>query len=600
MQPASTFGRDSVQCLLANPKGLRSHYASAVTDEIIGQDVSVCGWIGSVREHGEHLTFIDLRDSTGVVQCVISDRIELHPEWVIRVVGRVSKRPGGTENPTLASGQVEISDASLEVLSKANAVPFSVSDQKDLPDESVRLRYRFVDLRRARLQRNIRTRAQINKAIRHSLESFGFLEIETPMLWTPTPEGAREFSVPSRLQPGNFYVLPQSPQIAKQLLMVSGFDRYYQIARCMRDEDLRSDRQFEFTQLDLEASFVTQEDVREFITQAVSDATQAATGQSNLAFPSITHSEAIARYGSDKPDIRFGHEIFELSDLFAGSGIRALDQPSVGAFIAPAKGEFSRSKLDQLVDRAKALGAAGLLWFRIKQGTDGSLEVDSPIAKFLKNEHVAEIVTRLGAKTGDVVLAVSGEFKATRSVLGTLRTELARANLNLEGLQYLWVIDFPMFEGLDDAGNPIAAHHPFTMPNEDDFELMVSDPLAVRAQSYDLVLNGWELGSGSIRIHDPKIQSDVFKALGISDEVANQRFGFLLDAFGFGAPPHGGFAFGIDRLAALLCGEDTIREVIAFPKTQSGLDLMTGAPKQIARDTLQSYGLAISESPKKA
>ncbi len=600
MQPASTFGRDSVQCLLANPKGLRSHYASAVTDEIIGQDVSVCGWIGSVREHGEHLTFIDLRDSTGVVQCVISDRIELHPEWVIRVVGRVSKRPGGTENPTLASGQVEISDASLEVLSKANAVPFSVSDQKDLPDESVRLRYRFVDLRRARLQRNIRTRAQINKAIRRSLESFGFLEIETPMLWTPTPEGAREFSVPSRLQPGNFYVLPQSPQIAKQLLMVSGFDRYYQIARCMRDEDLRSDRQFEFTQLDLEASFVTQEDVREFITQAVSDATQAATGQSNLAFPSITHSEAIARYGSDKPDIRFGHEIFELSDLFAGSGIRALDQPSVGAFIAPAKGEFSRSKLDQLVDRAKALGAAGLLWFRIKQGTDGSLEVDSPIAKFLKNEHVAEIVTRLGAKTGDVVLAVSGEFKATRSVLGTLRTELARANLNLEGLQYLWVIDFPMFEGLDDAGNPIAAHHPFTMPNEDDFELMVSDPLAVRAQSYDLVLNGWELGSGSIRIHDPKIQSDVFKALGISDEVANQRFGFLLDAFGFGAPPHGGFAFGIDRLAALLCGEDTIREVIAFPKTQSGLDLMTGAPKQIARDTLQSYGLAISESPKKA
>ena len=562
--------------------------------------MSVCGWIASVREHGEHLTFIDLRDSTGVVQCVISDRIELHPEWVIRVVGKVSKRPGGTENPTLPSGQVEISDASLEVLSKANAVPFSVSDQKDLPDEGVRLRYRFVDLRRARLQRNIRTRAQINKAIRHSLESFGFLEIETPMLWTPTPEGAREFSVPSRLQPGNFYVLPQSPQIAKQLLMVSGFDRYYQIARCMRDEDLRSDRQFEFTQLDLEASFVTQEDVREFITQAVSDATQAATGQSNLAFPSITYREAIARYGSDKPDIRFGHEIFELSDLFAGSGIRALDQPSVGAFIAPAKGEFSRSKLDQLVDRAKALGAAGLLWFRIKQGTDGSLEVDSPIAKFLKNEHVAEIVTRLGAKTGDVVLAVSGEFKATRSVLGTLRTELARANLNLEGLQYLWVIDFPMFEGLDDAGNPIAAHHPFTMPNEDDFELMVSDPLAVRAQSYDLVLNGWELGSGSIRIHDPKIQSDVFKALGISDEVANQRFGFLLDAFGFGAPPHGGFAFGIDRLAALLCGEDTIREVIAFPKTQSGLDLMTGAPKQIARDTLQSYGLAISESPKKA
>ncbi len=600
MQPASTFGRDSVQCLLANPKGLRSHYASAVTDEIIGQDVSVCGWIASVREHGEHLTFIDLRDSTGVVQCVISDRIELHPEWVIRVVGKVSKRPGGTENPTLPSGQVEISDASLEVLSKANAVPFSVSDQKDLPDESVRLRYRFVDLRRARLQRNIRTRAQINKAIRHSLESFGFLEIETPMLWTPTPEGAREFSVPSRLQPGNFYVLPQSPQIAKQLLMVSGFDRYYQIARCMRDEDLRSDRQFEFTQLDLEASFVTQEDVREFITQAVSDATQAATGQSNLAFPSITYREAIARYGSDKPDIRFGHEIFELSDLFAGSGIRALDQPSVGAFIAPAKGEFSRSKLDQLVDRAKALGAAGLLWFRIKQGTDGSLEVDSPIAKFLKNEHIAEIVTRLGAKTGDVVLAVSGEFKATRSVLGTLRTELGRANLELEGLRYLWVIDFPMFEGLDDAGNPIAAHHPFTMPNADDFELMFSDPLAVRAQSYDLVLNGWELGSGSIRIHDPKIQSDVFKALGISDEVANQRFGFLLDAFGFGAPPHGGFAFGIDRLAALLCGEDTIREVIAFPKTQSGLDLMTGAPKQIAKDTLQSYGLAISESQKKA
>lgn len=600
MQPASTFGRDSVINLLASPKGLRSHYASVVTEEIIGQEVSVCGWIASVREHGEHLTFIDLRDATGIVQCVISERIELHPEWVVRVVGRVAKRPSGTENLALASGLVEISDARLEVFSIAHAVPFSVSDQKDLPDESVRLRYRFVDLRRARLQRNIRTRAQINKAIRRSLESFGFLEIETPMLWTPTPEGAREFSVPSRLQPGNFYVLPQSPQIAKQLLMVSGFDRYYQIARCMRDEDLRSDRQFEFTQLDLEASFITQEDIREFVTGAVSEATEAATGLVDLDFPVITYREAISRYGSDKPDIRFGHEIFELSDLFSGSGIRALDQPSVGAFIAPAGEGLSRSKLDQLVDRAKALGAAGLLWMRVKQGTDGTFEVDSPISKFLKPEQIATIVSRLGAKAGDVVLAVSGDFASSRSVLGTLRVELAKANLRLEGLRYLWVIDFPMFEGLDENGNPIAAHHPFTMPNNDDFELMASDPLAVRAQSYDLVLNGWELGSGSIRIHDPKIQSEVFSALGISKEVASQRFGFLLDAFGFGAPPHGGFAFGIDRLAALLCGEDTIREVIAFPKTQSGLDLMTGAPKQIAKETLSSYGLAHVTSSKKA
>ncbi len=583
----------SVGALIGSPSGMRTDYAAGLDIKDVGRTVSACGWVQSVREHGDHLVFIDLRDATGTVQCVITERMELHLEWVLKVTGVVRARPVGTVNAAIPSGEIEIADAVVEILSQAQPIPFAISGHRDGDtDESVRLKYRFVDLRRSRLQRNLRARAQINSAIRSSLEESGFLEIETPLLWTPTPEGAREFAVPSRLQPGKFYVLPQSPQIAKQLLMVSGFDRYYQIARCMRDEDLRSDRQFEFTQLDLEASFVTQQDVRNFITKAVANATAVVTGETNLEFPTITHRDAISRYGSDKPDLRFDHSIVELSESFKGSGIRAFDQPSLGAFVAPGSAQLTRSKLDELVDRAKSLGAAGLVWMRVK-GQGETLSVDSPIGKLLNGEQIATIVEATSAKEGDVVLLVSGEFGLVRSVLGTLRVELGRRYLELSGLKYLWVIDFPMFEGLDEQGNPIAAHHPFTMPNPDDIDMMQTEPLSVRAQSYDLVLNGWELGSGSIRINDPTVQAGIFTALGISDEEAEARFGFLLNAFNYGAPPHGGFAFGIDRLAALLCGEETIREVIAFPKTQSGMDMMTGAPKAVSNSILGSYGLTV-------
>ena len=573
------------------PRGLRDRYIGTISEKDLGATVTVCGWVSKVREHGEHLVFIDVRDFTGIVQVVAHSTVELRAEYVVRVSGKVTRRPKGTENLSLFTGQVELTETEIELLAQADPPPFSITDRVEV-DESTRLKFRYLDLRREKMQSNLRARSRINSAIRSSMERQGFTELETPLLWTPTPEGAREFVVPSRLNHGSSYVLPQSPQIAKQLLMVSGFDRYYQIARCLRDEDLRADRQFEFTQLDLEASFVTQDDVMEFISDAVLGASRAVGLEHVDPIGRITWRDAMDLYGVDKPDMRFGNTLIDVSDIFAATEVRALSAPCVKALVVPDPSELTRSKLDGLVERAKALGAKGLLWLRVEL-RDGELVLDSPVAKFISDVESQELIAKVGAEAGSVILMVADQWQSACQVLGQLRLELGRKLADPNQFSYVWVVDFPLFEGINVQGSLISAHHPFTMPNQDDFDKLESDPLSVRSQSYDLVLNGWELGSGSIRIHRSDIQARIFSLLGISEEEAKSRFGFLLEAFRFGAPPHGGFAFGIDRLTALLVGEDNIREVIAFPKTQSGSDLMTGAPKPLEKSSWDLLGLSV-------
>jgi len=577
-----------------SPMGLRTHYCGTLTTADVGQQVTVCGWVARRREHGEHLAFVDLRDHTGIVQCVVDHAHDLRSEYVLRITGTVRHRPEGTVNEHLATGEVELGDCDVEVLSTAEPPPFPVTERAGADvDESLRLKYRFVDLRRERMQRNLRIRATVNSAIRRSMERQGFVEVETPLLWTPTPEGAREFLVPSRLNPGSFYTLPQSPQIAKQLLMVAGFDRYYQIARCLRDEDLRADRQFEFTQLDIEASFVTAEDVYGFIGDAVAEATEAVTGE-RPDIERLTWVDAMDRFGTDKPDLRFGMELVELTEVFSATEFNAFKAPCVKGIRAPGQAaEFGRNKLDTLTERAKGLGAKGLVWMRVGEGS----ELDSPVAKFLSADEQAALTKTMDAQPGDLLLLVADERRKTQEVLGQLRNDLGRPPVSDGPYRYLWVTEFPMFDGVDDEGNPQAAHHPFTMPHPDDIELLESDPLAVRSQAYDLVLNGWELGSGSIRIHRSDIQASVFKAMGIADDEAESRFGFLLGAFKYGAPPHGGFAVGLDRFVAVLAGEDNIREVIAYPKASSGSDPMTDAPKPVDAKVLGDVGLRVLPPP---
>jgi aspartyl-tRNA synthetase len=569
---------------------LRDFLCGSVNENHVGERVSVCGWVAKRREHGEHLAFLDLRDRSGVLQAVVEGSVDVRSEYVVRVTGTVTPRPEGTVNVRLATGAVELSDCQVEVLSLADVPPFQLDDRVDI-DEQVRLRYRYLDLRREQMQRNLRLRAKVNAALRRSMDAQGFCEVETPLLWAPTPEGAREFVVPSRLHEGEFYVLPQSPQIAKQLLMVGGFDRYFQIARCLRDEDLRADRQFEFTQLDLEASFVTQEDILAFVSEAVLDAAEVATGVRPGEIGIMTWAEALDLYGTDKPDLRYGMVLQDLSDVFAESEVKAFAAPTVKALRVVDGANFSRSKLDALTDQAKGLGAKGLAWFRVT-----SEGLDSPLARFLSAQEAAAISSVDGARIGDLVLVVADENVQACRVLGALRVTLGALPVGEGPHHYVWVTEFPLFEGIDEDGNLQAAHHPFTMPHPDDLSLIESDPLKVRSQAYDLVLNGWELGSGSVRIHRADIQSSIFRALGISDEEAQSRFGFLLAAFKYGAPPHAGFAFGIDRLVAIFAGEENIREVIAFPKTQSGNDLMTGAPKNISER--QTRDLHLRFAPK--
>jgi aspartyl-tRNA synthetase len=579
------------------PTAMRSHLCGVLGPADIGTAVRLCGWVARRREHGEHLAFVDLRDHTGIMQCVIDNRVDVRSEWVIAVSGTVRRRPEGTVNDRLATGEIEIGDCTVEILNEAEPPPFSVDD-RDESDEPVRLRHRYIDLRRPRMQRNLRLRSRVNAAIRAAMDRQGFCEVETPLLWAPTPEGSREFSVPSRLHHGSFYALPQSPQLAKQLLMVGGFDRYYQIARCLRDEDLRADRQFEFSQLDMEASFVSQDDVMNFVSDAVLDAAEAATGERPPPIARMTWSEALDRFGTDKPDLRFGMELIDLSEAFADTEVRAFSSPVVRALCVPGGATLTRSRLDALTDQAKQAGAAGLAWFRVVAAdTATGTTLDSPLDRFLSDPERAAILRQTGALEGDLVLAVSDEYRVACSVLGMLRATLGSPPVGQGPHRYVWVVDFPMFDGTDGAGNPQPAHHPFTMPYADDLPLLATDPAAVRSQAYDLVLNGWELGSGSVRIHRGDIQAQVFDILGITVEEAEARFGFLLGGFRYGAPPHAGFAFGIDRLVAILAGEENIREVIAYPKTQSGADLLTGAPSPLPASSLVELGIRLAEPP---
>ncbi len=574
---------------------MRTRLCGSLRSEDVGATVTMCGWVAKRREHGEHLAFVDLRDHTGIVQCVVPGTVDVRSEYVISVEGVVRPRPDGTVNPDLPTGAVEIGECTVTVLNPAEPPPFPVADRVEV-DEGIRLKHRFVDLRRPRMQSNLRMRARVNGALRAAMDRQGFVEVETPLLWAPTPEGAREFTVPSRLSPGACYVLPQSPQLAKQLLMVGGVDRYYQIARCLRDEDLRADRQFEFSQLDVEASFVSQEDVLDFVSVAVLDAAEAVTGERPPDIPRMTWAEAIDRYGSDKPDLRFGMELVDLSPVFEGTEVKAFGAPWVKAIVLEDGAALSRSKLDGLTDRAKQLGAKGLAWFRVTAANEPAgptLALDSPLDRFLSDEERAGLLAATGASEGDLILVVADEYRRVSTVLGQLRLDLGGRPVGEGPFRYLWVVDFPMFDGVDDAGHPIPAHHPFTMPHPEDLDRLESDPASVRSQAYDLVLNGWELGSGSVRIHRDDIQSRVFAVLGISEEEAQSRFGFLLGAFRFGAPPHAGFAVGIDRLVAIFAGEESIREVIAFPKTQSGADPMTGAPKPLAPGVLAELGLRV-------
>jgi len=568
---------------------MRTGLCGSLTTADVGHSVTLCGWVARRREHGEHLAFVDLRDHSGIIQCVVDGGVHLRAEYVVAISGTVRRRPAGMENPSLATGQVEIGDCQVEVLGEAEPPPMAVEDRVEV-DEGVRLRYRYVDLRRPRLQANLRLRATVNAAIRRAFEEQGFCEVETPLLWAPTPEGAREFAVPSRLHPGAFYVLPQSPQLAKQLLMVGGMDRYYQIARCLRDEDLRADRQFEFTQLDMEASFVTQTDVLGFVSHAVLGAAEAATGRRPPEIERMTWAEALDRFGTDKPDLRIRGQLVDLGEVFAGTSVRAFAAPCVKALRVEGGATYGRGRLDALVDQAKAAGAKGLAWFRV---TEGDAALDSPLDRHLSDDERRGLVEALGGRPGDLLLVVADEHRTACTVLGQLRVAVAGTPVGEGPHRYVWVTEFPMFDGTDSDGHPVAAHHPFTMPHPDDLALLDSDPASVRSQAYDLVLNGWELGSGSVRIHRADIQSRVFAALGIGPEEAAARFGFLLGAFRYGAPPHAGFAFGIDRLVAIFAGEENIREVIAFPKTQSGADPLTGAPKPLAPGALADLHIKV-------
>jgi aspartyl-tRNA synthetase len=566
----------------------------------VGKTVSLCGWVARRREHGEHLAFVDIRDHSGIMQCVVDNDVDVRSEYVIRVTGVVRARPEGTINSSLTTGMVEIGDCVVEILNSAEPPPFPVDARADDVDEMIRLKYRYLDIRRERMQKNLRVRAQINSAIRKEMETNGFVEVETPFLMPSTPEGAREFLVPSRKEPGSFFALPQSPQLWKQLLMVAGVDRYYQIARCLRDEDLRADRQYEFMQLDAEMSFVSQDDVLENIGRAVVAAAIAVTGEAPPEIERITWHDAMNRFGIDKPDLRFAMELIELTPLFATTefkafaGVSCIKGICVDAKTYPEAAAFGRNKLDGLTDRAKKIGAKGLVWMKI--GADGA--IDSPVAKFLSDDEKSALVAAMGATDGDLLLLVADEWDTTCEVLGQLRNDIGRPPVHQGPYKYVWVTEFPLFIGIDPvSGRPRPGHHPFCQPHPDDMSLFDTEPLKVRAMAYDLVLNGWELGSGSIRIHEPEMQRRVFNQLGISDEEADKRFGFFLQPFKYGAPPHGGFAFGIDRLAAILAGEENIREVIAFPKTQSGSDPMTNAPTPVDPAHLADLGLRLLPPP---
>ena len=571
---------------------LRTHDAGSLRATHGGQVVTLAGWVARRRDHGG-VAFIDLRDATGSVQVVIRDEAlagQLRAEWCLQITGEVVLRPDGNANSALPTGAIEIMGDDVKVLSESAPLPFPVDSGNDSEiSEEVRLKYRYLDLRREKPAANLRLRSKVTSTIRRVMEDLDFLEIETPYLTRSTPEGARDFLVPVRLQPGSWYALPQSPQLFKQLLMVAGMERYYQIARCFRDEDFRADRQPEFTQLDIEMSFIDQADILAVAEKLLVKIWKVAVGyEIKTPIRHMTYTDAMQNYGSDKPDLRFDLQLVEQTNFFAKTEFRVFQAPYVGSVVMPGGASSPRRELDAWQDWAKARGAKGLAYILVN--VDGTL--GGPVSKNISQEEQSGIVQAAGAKPGDAIFFAAGERSASLSLLGAVRLEIGkRCNLINEGAwEFLWVVDAPMFEPTDNGGWT-AVHHPFTGPKPEFAKSFSSDPASALAYAYDIVLNGTELGGGSIRIHDRQIQKDVFTVIGLSDDEAASKFGFLLEAFNYGPPPHGGIALGLDRVCALLTGSDSIREVIAFPKTASGGDPLTGAPTPITPAQRKESGI---------
>ncbi len=581
----------------------RTHNCGELTKDARGKKVCLMGWVNNWRDHGG-LVFIDLRDRYGITQVVFNPSIssEIHKdaqklrnEFVIALHGTVQIRPDGTHNKNLATGEIEVVAIDFEVLNASKTPPFEIDSDIQINDE-LRLQYRYLDLRKPALQKNLLLRSQVYTHTRNYLDSLKFVEIETPILMKSTPEGARDFLVPSRNYYGKFYALPQSPQTYKQILMIAGFDRYFQIVKCFRDEDLRKDRQPEFTQIDIEMAFVEEEDVMDIAENLVKYVYEKIKPVSfKEKFLRLSYHDALHRYGTDKPDLRFGLEIKDMTHVFRKTDFRVFQQVLkdagiIAGLVVPDDNFFSRKKIDRLTDHSKSLGATGLIWFRVRQG-----EFEGSIAKFLSDQEKQDIISEYGLTEDNIAFVLAGEHDQTLSILGELRLYLGNTLglIDQERDSFLWITDFPMLEFDDEEERFVARHHPFTAPKKADLDKLDTDPKSVRARAYDLVINGYEIAGGSIRIHKRNLQKRVFHMLNISDAEAESKFGFLLGALDFGAPPHGGIAFGLDRLVMLLAGADSIRDVIAFPKTSSGLSLMDGAPTSVEKKQLDDLGLSI-------
>ena len=589
---------------------MRTHGCGELRERHIGETVTLCGWAQRRRDHGG-VIFIDLRDRSGVVQLVfdpdaresfaVAERVRT--EYVLRVRGRVRRRPEGTENPRLPTGAVEVVGETLEILNRADPLPFQL-DEEDVGEE-VRLRHRYLDLRREAMRERLLLRARVTGTLRRFLDERGFVDVETPILTRATPEGARDYLVPSRVHPGSFYALPQSPQLFKQILMIGGLERYYQIARCFRDEDLRADRQPEFTQLDMEMSFVDEDDVMglvEDMFRALFDRVLDVALPD--PFPRMSYAEAMERYGTDRPDLRIPLELVEIADLVRESGFKVFAGPAqdpagrVAVLRLPGGAELTRKEIDGYTDFVGRHGAKGLAWIKVQDPARGREGLQSPIVKFLDDAALAGILERTGAAAGDILFFGADRAEVVNEALGALRVRLGHdRGLVREGWRPLWVVDFPMFEWDADERRWVALHHPFTAPRVDDPARLADSPASVRSRAYDLVLNGTEVGGGSIRIHRPEMQEAVFALLGIGPEEAREKFGFLLDALRYGAPPHGGIAFGLDRLVMLMCGARSIREVIAFPKTQTAVCPLTRAPAPVSELQLRELNLRLRRVP---
>jgi aspartyl-tRNA synthetase len=585
---------------------MRSHYCGQVNESLIGKEVDVAGWVHRRRDHGG-VIFVDLRDREGLLQIVFdpdakdvfANAERLRSEYCVRIRGLVRARPAGTANANLASGQVELLARELEILSRAETPPFH---HDEVANEELRLKYRYLDLRRDVMQKRLMLRHQVTRAMRSFLDEAGFVDIETPMLTKATPEGARDYLVPSRTHPGQFFALPQSPQLFKQLLMMSGFDRYYQIVRCFRDEDLRAERQPEFTQLDIETSFMSEEQIMQLMEKLLIHIFKAVLGQ-NLPqpFPRMTYAEAMRRYASDKPDLRIALELVDVADLVKGSEFKVFSGPAsnpkgrVVALRVPQGGtKLSRKEIDDYTSYVGRFGAKGLAYVKVNEKAKGREGLQSPILKFLSDDAIAGIMSRTKAEDGDLIFFGADTAKVVNDSIGALRLKVGHdLKLAESGWRPLWVVDFPMFEWDPDTKRWAAIHHPFTAPRNEDAAALRADPGNALSKGYDIVLNGSEIGGGSVRIHRQEMQSSVFDLLGISPEEAQQKFGFLLEALKYGTPPHGGIAFGLDRIVMFMAGTDSIRDVIAFPKTQTAADLLTNAPTPVSEDQLKELHIRV-------